>query len=458
MSAPSRAAVPQTTTSTRASLTVPQGAALSLGAVLGTGVITLPAVAARIAGPASLLAWVALILLSVPLAGTFAALGARFPGAGGVASYVSRAFGERAGGAVGTCFFVAVPVGAPVAAMMAAGYVADVVGGGRATSLVVCAVLILVTAGLNAGGLRLSGRAQLAMASALALVMVVTVAMAAPHARVAHLEPFAPHGWSAIGGAMAVLVWGFAGWEAVASLSGEYRDPRRDLPRATAIAVMVVGVLYLALAVTALLVLGAGTGTSEAPLSDLLALALGDAARSVMAVVAVLLTLGAMNAYFAGASRLGAALAEDGALPGWLAGGRESARRPLRSLAVVTGGSLLSLGVVAVLDLDLATALLLTTGCFTLVYVLGTAAACRLLVRGSRAWALAVVACASTLALAGLTGWHMAWAVGLVGLSLAYQLRRSSRAVTSPWGAGRHRRGPRATSPSPGHGRRPRCP
>lgn len=432
MSAPSRAAVPQTTTSTRASLTVPQGAALSLGAVLGTGVITLPAVAARIAGPASLLAWVALILLSVPLAGTFAALGARFPGAGGVASYVSRAFGERAGGAVGTCFFVAVPVGAPVAAMMAAGYVADVVGGGRATSLVVCAMLILVTAGLNAGGLRLSGRAQLAMASALALVMVVTVAMAAPHARVAHLEPFAPHGWSAIGGAMAVLVWGFAGWEAVASLSGEYRDPRRDLPRATAIAVMVVGVLYLALAVTALLVLGAGTGTSEAPLSDLLALALGDAARSVMAVVAVLLTLGAMNAYFAGASRLGAALAEDGALPGWLAGGRESARRPLRSLAVVTGGSLLSLGVVAVLDLDLATALLLTTGCFTLVYVLGTAAACRLLVRGSRTWALAVVACASTLALAVLTDWHMAWAVGLVGLSLAYQLRRSSRAVTSP--------------------------
>jgi len=430
MSAPSRAAVPEATTSTRVSLTVPQGAALSLGAVLGTGVITLPAVAAGIAGPASLLAWVALILLSAPLAGTFAALGARFPGAGGVASYVSRAFGERAGGAIGACFFVAVPVGAPVAAMMAAGYVADVLGGGRATSLAVCAALILVTAGLNAGGLRLSGRAQLAMASVLALVMVATVVIAAPHARVAHLEPFAPHGWSAIGGAMAVLVWGFAGWEAVASLSGEYRNPARDLPRATAIAVVVVGVLYLALAVTALLVLGTGTGTSQAPLSDLLALALGDAARSVMAVVAVLLTLGAMNAYFAGASRLGAALARDGALPSWLSGGREPDRRPLRSLAVVAGGSLLSLGVVAVFQVDLATALLLTTGCFTLVYVLGTAAACRLLEHGTRAWAMAVVALGSTLALAVLTGWHMAWALGLVGLSLAYQLRRT-RPVTT---------------------------
>lgn len=60
-------------------LTIGQGAALTIGAVLGTGVITLPALAADLAGPASLLAWLALVLLSVPLAVTFAALGARYP-------------------------------------------------------------------------------------------------------------------------------------------------------------------------------------------------------------------------------------------------------------------------------------------------------------------------------------------------------------------------------------------
>src|SRR5690349_4150064 len=69
-------------------LTVLQGAALYVGAVLGTGVIALPALAADIAGPASLLAWLALVLLSAPLAATFAALGARYPDAGGVATYV----------------------------------------------------------------------------------------------------------------------------------------------------------------------------------------------------------------------------------------------------------------------------------------------------------------------------------------------------------------------------------
>ncbi|MET5020366.1 amino acid permease, partial [Burkholderia pseudomallei] len=61
------------------SLTILQGAALYICAVLGTGVIALPALAAEVAGPASLLAWASLVMLSIPLAATFAALGARYP-------------------------------------------------------------------------------------------------------------------------------------------------------------------------------------------------------------------------------------------------------------------------------------------------------------------------------------------------------------------------------------------
>ena len=209
--------------------------------------------------------------------------------------------------------------------------------------------------------------------------MTATMAVALPHGSTASLTPFAPNGWAAVGTAAAVLVWGFAGWEAVASLAGDYRDPRRDVPRATGIAVVVVGVLYLGLATTSVLVLGPATGRSQAPLSDLMAIALGEQARVVTAVVAVLLTVGAMNAYFAGGSRLGAALARDGALPRWLARGGEAGQVPRRSIALVTVASMLSLVVAVVLDLGLTPLMLLATGCFTLVYVLGTASALRLL-------------------------------------------------------------------------------
>ena len=418
---------PETTAQPAGSLTVPQGTALSIGAVLGTGVITLPAIAAGIAGPASLVAWLALVLLSIPLASTFAAMGARFPDTGGVSTYVRRAFGPRAAAVVGWSFYFAVPVGAPPASLMAGGYVADAFGGGGRVAVGVAAGLIAGVGLMNAAGLRLSGRVQLVLTGTLAALMLLTVVAALPHVDLTNLHPFAPHGWSAVGSAAALLVWGFAGWEAVASLAGDYRRPGRDVPRATAGALAVVGILYLALAATSLLVLGPSTGSSEAPLSDLLASGLGGGVRAITAVVAVMLTVGAMNAYYAGGSRLGAALARDGALPAYLARGSGRGEVPRRSLALIGGQSVLWLAVSVGLDLGLTPLMLLATGCFTLVYVLGTAAAVRLLPRGGRAWWTAVFALGSVLVLLVMNGWHVVWALGIATAALVYVGRQRGR-------------------------------
>ncbi|MFI5933453.1 APC family permease [Actinoplanes sp. NPDC051494] len=397
-----------------------QGTALSVGAVLGTGVISMPALAAAEAGPASLLAWLVLILLSAPLAWTFAALGARYPGAGGVSTYVRLAFGPRAAAAVGWCFFFAVPLGTPAAAAFAGGYVADVLGGGRTTVLATFLFCLTVVVTMNWFGLRISGRAQLGLTATLAALLVVTVVAALPHARLANLTPFAPHGWAGVGAAAAVLVWGFAGWEAVSSLSGDYRDPRRDVPLATGAAVLVVGVLYLAVAATSVLVLGPAAGDSPAPLADLLAAGLGGPVRALTAVVAVLLTIGAMNAYIAGTSRLGAALAAEGALPA----------RPFgtvrRSLVFVTLGAIAAFA----LPFDLKTTMLLVTGCFTLVYILGTAAALRLLPRGwtRRGAGLALVAVCGLLV---LTGRPALWSLAVAGAAVLYSSSRKSAIPSS---------------------------
>ena len=416
-------------------LTVAQGTALSVGAVLGTGVISMPALAAGVAGPSSLIAWVALILLSAPLAWTFAALGAQHPDGGGVSTYVRLAFGPRAAAAVGWCFYFAVPLGAPPAAAFAGNYVADVLGGGRRTVLATFLVMVGAVYLMNWFGLRISGRIQLWLTGALATLLLVTVVTALPHAHWHNLTPFAPHGWGGIGAAAAVLVWGFAGWEAVSSLSPDYRDPRRDVPRATAIAVVVVGGLYLAIAATSVLVLGPALGGSPAPLADLLAVGVGGPVRVVTAVVAVLLTIGAMNAYFAGASRLGAALARDGALPSTAFG---TSRRSLTFVLVA------SLGAVT-LPFGLQTSMLLVTGCFTLVYVLGTAAALRLLPAGpARAWA--GVAFVAVLGLLVLTGAPALLSLVVAAGAIVYQAWRARRpakiAMPSPISAG-------STAPNP---------
>ncbi|MFD7022771.1 APC family permease [Promicromonospora sukumoe] len=410
-------------------LSVPQGAALTLGAMLGTGVISLPALAADVAGPASLVAWGALVLLSVPLATTFAALGARHPDGGGVATYARLAFGERAATMVGWAFYATIPVGAPAAAGFAGAYVADATGGGAGTALVTTVAIIAVCAVMNWFDLRVSGTAQLVIAGSVALLLAVAVVVALPHAQPGNLTPFAPHGWGAVGSAAALLVWAFAGWEILGSLSAEYRRPARDIPRATAIAVTAVGVLYLGTAFATVAVLGPNPG--PAPLSDLLVLGFGEGARPVTTVVAVLLTVGAINVYFAGGSRMGAALARDGALPAWLAA--TPGRTPRRSLLLITAVALGTTATLAVLRLSTDAILLMATATFSLLYVVGAAAALRLLPRWGASWWCAVVSLVAALGLLVMTGAHMAGPVvaALAGLAWTVWRRRRARAAVS---------------------------
>src|SRR5690606_27027592 len=113
-------------------LGIVQGTALYVASVLGTGLLVLPGLAADAAGPASVVAVLAVSALSIPLAGAFAALAARYPDAGGVASYVRRALGATAARMTGYWFYFGVCAGAPVVGVLGAEYVAAVAGIDRA--------------------------------------------------------------------------------------------------------------------------------------------------------------------------------------------------------------------------------------------------------------------------------------------------------------------------------------
>jgi amino acid efflux transporter len=407
-------------------LTAGQGTALYVGAVLGTGIIALPALAADIAGPASLVAWAVLALLSAPLAATFAALGSRYPDAGGVATYARLAFGESAAAVVGWCFYFSIPLGAPAAALWAGAYVAGALGGGTATIAVTSLALMVIVPLANWFGARLTGRVQLALGVLLVAFLVAAIALSLPSARLANLHPFAPHGWAAIGPAAALLVWSFVGWEAVTYLTAEFRRPARDVPRATAAAVVVVGVMYLAVAFATITVLGPGAAHTATPLGDLLAVGLGGNARVLAAAVALLLTIGTMNAYYAGAAKLGAALGRDGALPGWLAAGSVVGEVPRRSLTVIGIMAMVAQLVVLATGVGPKPLILLTTGLFVTVYAIGVAAALRLLPRHSKARAAAVVALAIVVVLLVMSGVYLIWALFVTGGALLY-VRRNRR-------------------------------
>ena len=371
------------------SLSVPRGAALYIGALIGPGLLLIPSLAAQTAGPASIIAWAALLVLSAPLAITFAALGVRHPVSGGVAAYAGAAFGDAAAAATGICFMAAVVVGGPAVALIGGYYVADLTGSGTTVAVIVACAMYGAVLAANAAGLRLSSGFQLLLSAVLVTIVAAAVSAALP-SRVSHnWTPFAPHGWWAAGTAANILIWLFIGWEAMAQLAGEFPNPVRDLPRAIALAFGIITLLYAALAVATITV-PAGSG-SRVPLADLMAVGFGRIGRDATAVLAVALTMGTMNVYIGGSAKLAAALAADGALPRWLAGDahRNIPRRPLAVLAVTS--TFLLLGLVA--NISSTNALVrATSACFIAVYVLALASAARMLAGRLRAAALVALA------------------------------------------------------------------
>jgi len=431
-------------------LSVPRGAALYIGALLGPGLLLLPGLAAAQAGPASILAWLALLGISALLAIVFSALGKAFPSAGGVAGYVTAGLGRRAGAAVGWCFLAGVICGAPVVGLIGASYVADLTGGGQLLRCAVAAALLLVVLGLALGGVRATATVQLVLVALLMAVVIVAVAGSAPSAHAANWAPFAPHGLPAIGHAAATLMLSFVGWEAVAPLTTRFGDPARQLPRVIGIAFATTTVLYLGLAIATIAVLGHSAGT-DVPLADLLQRAIGPAGRAVAAVAAVVLTLGATNAYLSGAATMALELTSRPASPRHgLRLSRDDqhdhshshdhsrtapSARPF--LALIAAAGLLVIALYALRIVDAAQLVTVPATLFLAVYLGCTISAARALT--GRARRAAVPAVLAVVVILLFSGWALLIAASVAVIAA---LRSGARPGTNPAPPFHQRRSP----------------
>lgn len=403
-----------TLTPARGGIGLVQGTALYIASVLGTGLLVLPGLTASVAGPASILAVVAVLVLSVPLAGTFAVLAAQYPDPGGVASYVRRALGGTAARMTGYWFMFGVCAGAPVVGMLGAEYVVAALGVDRAFVPVLAAAIFVPPFALNALGVRVAGGVQFVLTALLLAVVVFVVGLAAPSMAPQNFAPFLPHGWAGVATAVSLFVWAFAGWEVGTHISGEFRRPRRDIPVATAIAVVVTGVCYLVLQIVTVGALGSTAGEGQVPLLDLARLGSPRLGPIAVGVIAAIVALGVLNAYLAAFAKLGASLALNRDLPAWFSRGVEQGGIPRRALALT---AVLVAGYFALMvasGLELTPFILVHTSSMVAIYAIGMVAAVRLLPTRSPGWWMAVVAavlCAGMLALA--------WASLLPALALA---------------------------------------
>ncbi|MGA9289493.1 MAG: amino acid permease [Anaerobacillus sp.] len=298
-------------------LTLPQIISLYIGAVLGSGVLFLPGVAASMSGPLSILAWIVISLAAIPLAITMGLLSALHPSSGGVSHFVSKAFGKSFGTVIGWMFLLSVPTGVPIIALTGSSYLGQLWGWSHEQMVIGAAVLLLIVLLMNAFGMRTVGFIQTFVIALILAILIIAIFSAGPHVEKEAFTPFAPNGWFVPVPTIGILFWCFIGWESVTHLSGEFNRPDRDALRGVLWSAGIVSVLYVLLAV---MIVGTKSYTNALPetaLSDMVQLSFGKTGAVGISIIALFISIASSNAYVSAGSRIAYTLSKDDVAPKW---------------------------------------------------------------------------------------------------------------------------------------------
>src|SRR5215472_16606016 len=231
--------------------------AVVVGEVIAVGIFLTPAQMSKSIGSPLWIAavWIVVGLFSLLCALCYAELAARYPEAGGGYVYLREAYGPRLAFLYGwKCFLVMDPgLTAALAAGLAsyAGYIVRLSPLGSKAIAVGCIATVGVA---NAVGVRL-GSFLIRWLTALKLgllLFIIVWALVFQLGNWSHFLPFVSQhpGSSPLGDALAVgfisAFFSLAGWWDLNKLAGEVRDPRKLLPRALLLGILIVTIVYIA--------------------------------------------------------------------------------------------------------------------------------------------------------------------------------------------------------------------
>lgn len=322
----------------------PSLVALGVGAIVGTGILTLIGVGADRAGPAVLLSFVVAGAICACAALCYAEMATMIPASGSAYTYSYAVLGEVFAWVVGWSLILEYSL---VVASVAVGWSGYAVGFLKGLGIVVPAALangpalggvvnlpavliIAVVAGLLLLGTRESARVNSVLVGLKIVTLALFVFVALPHFDAANLQPFAPYGFGStpgeggvkygVMGAAAIIFFAFYGFDAISTAAEEAKNPERDLAIGIIGSMVACTVIYLVVAAAAV---GAIGFTRFADSTEPLALILRELGQpliaTVVAAAAAIALPTVLLAFLYGQSRIFLVMARDGFLPQSLA-------------------------------------------------------------------------------------------------------------------------------------------
>ncbi len=343
---------------------------LGVGAIVGGGILALAGTAFSVAGPGAMIAFALNGGIALLTAASFARLARRFPESGGTYTYAKNVFSIELAFVVGwVVWFASIVAGVLYALGFAAFFMegllralpqlAETRLGTDAARLAAAAVAIgaymLALVRRAAGG----GTAETIGKVAVFAVVIGGGAWAwatgSPGELLDRLSPFFTDGAGGVVRAMGYTFIALQGFDLIAAVGGEVREPQRNLPRAMYLSLGIALALYLpmlflfATVGTPAGVGGVGALAASSP-EGLVAIAveeyMGVAGYWLVIGAGILSMLSALQANLLGASRVAFAMARDRTLPRRLARMRGASGTP--GTAVVVTGTVITVIALAV--------------------------------------------------------------------------------------------------------------
>ena len=341
------------------SLTLWHATLYGLGVTIGAGIYVLIGAAAARAGMQAPLAFVVAAGLMALSGASFAELACRFPVAAGEAAYAREAFqSDRLATIVGLLVAAIAIVSSAAISIGSAGYLSLFVPlpDWLLVSAVVLSMGMVAVWGVKESVSFAGVMTLIEIGGLLVLVLAGILSDAPISARLP--EMVAPQGGtialSGLVSATLLAVFAFIGFEGLANVAEEVRDPTRNLPRAIFLTLGIATVLYFAVVWIALVAVGdRELAQSEAPLA-LVFERLTGASPHMMALIALVATLNGIIVQIIMSSRVLYGLAHQGNLPAALGRVGRRTRTPVMATAATTA-VVLALALMAPLN-DLAEA------------------------------------------------------------------------------------------------------
>lgn len=328
---------------------------IGVGAMIGAGIFVLTGIAAGVAGPALLVVFGLNGFVALLTAMAYAELGSAFHDAGGGYLWVKTSLPDPNGFLSGwmswfahavACSLYALGFGAYFRLVLTAAGVPEFHGGFMTLEKWLAVVTCALFSYINFRGAAEAGKAGNVVTVGKVVVIGLFVAaglfvMSGRPGWSASFVPVFSHGWGGVFAAMGLTFIAFEGYEIIAQTSEEVEDPKRNVPRAVFLSLLIVVPIYLLVAFVAI---GSVTPPPGISITDYLArekeLALVSAANQflrgggiVILVGGLLSTLSALNATIYSSSRVAFAMARDANLPRFL--GRVHALRATPHAAIL---------------------------------------------------------------------------------------------------------------------------